>query len=190
MNSLDSKPATRGSCNAPIMIQPEQGTARQNQTPQHQKPHQFRPNPARISRLPTGSARTAPKSNRIAIPRARHPYSLHARTRPDKTARRPGWRGWGRPNRVPRRSSCESRGARPSRGRRGSWRAPRTATAAVAAAATVRRRRQRGQGRPSRHSPRRRGSGEPNPRLPPPRARLSCFSGVYLVEKGSGSGGN
>ena len=120
-------------------------------------------------------------------PRA-HGAPTHSR--PDKTARRPVWRGWGRPNRVPRHSSCESRGARPSRGRRGSWRAPRTATAAVAAAATVRRRRQRGQGRPSRHSPRRRGSGEPNPRLPPPRARLSCFSGVYLVEKGSGSGGN
>ena len=88
---------------------------------------------------------------------------------------------------VPRHSSCERREARSSRGRRGPWRAPRTATAA-APAATVRRRhwlRRRGKGRPSLDSPRRRRSWDPNPRLPPPGLASPAFRGLIWRRKGA-----
>jgi hypothetical protein len=60
------------------------GHRQRNCTTEHRKPHQFRPNHARINTIPTGSAHTAPKSNRIATPHSRRPYTLHAYTGPGK----------------------------------------------------------------------------------------------------------
>jgi hypothetical protein len=157
MNSLDPKSSIRGSCNARVLIQPEQGTGSEIAQPNTE-------NLINSVQTMRGSTQFPPDL------RTRHPNPTESQPRThggpthythtqDQANVERFRRRVGRPNRVPRHSSCERRGARPSLGQRGSWRAPRTATAA-AAAATARRRRQRGQGRPSRHLPRRRRWGD------------------------------
>lgn len=159
MNSLDPKSA--------IMIQPEQGTGRPNPAPEHHKPHQFRANPAPISRIPTGSAQVAPKSNRIGTPEDGAPTHSTEVSGEEGGVGRIGYLGTAVAS-AAEHDLLEAGGSLDElRERR----------------RQLRRRRWRGGGaRGSRggHPATRPGNGgavNPNPRLPPPVLARSCFLG-------------
>jgi hypothetical protein len=118
MNSLDPKSSTRGSCNARVLIQPEQGTGSEIAQPNTE-------NLINSVQTMRGSTQFPPDL------RTRHPNPTESQPRThggpthythtqDQANVERFRRRVGRPNRVPRHSSCERRGARPSLGQRGS----------------------------------------------------------------------